>query len=340
MSSDRLRLSKSRITAFEQCPKRLWLMVHRPELALPDEDADGRFATGDAVGEEACAQCANGVIVEAEPDIRAALKTTKALLATRHEVPIFEATFEHEGVLVRIDILEPAGDGRWHIAEVKSAGRAKAYHHGELATQIWAARGAGLKVASAVIRHIDTSFVLTRPSDYRGIFKDVPLHDELEPLIAERGAIVASARTVLGGEEPIHAVGGHCSSPFTCEFTSNCHNDVAPGSEWPVTVLPGGGGKRWLEQGVEDIFALDPALLASPIHQRVHAATVTGVPYHDVAGARSAIESWAFPRTWLDFETISFVLPRWVGMRPYAQAPFQFSAHVRQPMVACRIVSF
>lgn len=37
---------------------------------------------------------------------------------------------------------------------------------------------------------------------------------------------------------------------------------------------------------------------------------------------------WAFPRTWLDFETIGFAVPRWIGTRPYQQVPFQFSAHV------------
>jgi len=44
----------------------------------------------------------------------------------------------------------------------------------------------------------------------------------------------------------------------------------------------------------------------------------------------AATKDWAFPRIWLDFETISFVIPRWVGTRPYQQIPFQFSAHVEE----------
>ena len=40
------------------------------------------------------------------------------------------------------------------------------------------------------------------------------------------------------------------------------------------------------------------------------------------------MSGWAYPRTWLDFETIAFALPRWVGTRPYQQVPFQFSAHI------------
>lgn len=327
MTGSRFGLSKSRISAFEQCPKRLWLMAHRPDLAPQEEVVDGRFAAGHAVGAEACAQCIGGVMVDAQPDLSSALAKTQELLGANESVPIFEATLEHEGVLVRVDILEPTGDGRWHMAEVKSTASAKVYHQGDLATQIWVARGAGVDIASAAIRHVDTSFVLREEGNYRGIFKDVQLLDALEPLVAERSAVVASARQVLQGNEPEDAVGDHCSSPFTCEFTSYCHQHIAAGPEWPVTVLPG-GGKRWLGQGIDDLFALDPALLSSPVHQRVHAATVSGLPYHDVEGARAAISNWDYPRTWLDFETISFVLPRWVGMRPYTQAPFQFSAHI------------
>jgi len=36
---------------------------------------------------------------------------------------------------------------------------------------------------------------------------------------------------------------------------------------------------------------------------------------------------WAWPRHYLDFETIAFAAPRWVDTRPYQQIPFQFSCH-------------
>jgi len=66
------------------------------------------------------------------------------------------------------------------------------------------------------------------------------------------------------------------------------------------------------------------------MHQRVHRATVSGEAYHDVDGAREALAGWAFLRNWLDFETIAFAVPRWIGTRPYQQVPFQFSAHVEE----------
>ena len=57
----RFGLSKSKITMFEQCPKRLWLSVHRRALAEQDEGAEARFATGHEVGAIACALLPDGV---------------------------------------------------------------------------------------------------------------------------------------------------------------------------------------------------------------------------------------------------------------------------------------
>ncbi|MFP5396254.1 MAG: hypothetical protein ACLGHF_08855 [Alphaproteobacteria bacterium] len=43
-------LSKSRITAFEQCPKKLWLSVHKREVAETQSQSELRFAAGHEVG--------------------------------------------------------------------------------------------------------------------------------------------------------------------------------------------------------------------------------------------------------------------------------------------------
>jgi hypothetical protein len=97
-----------------------------------------------------------------------------------------------------------------------------------------------------------------------------------------------------------------------------------------VTILPHGGGKQWLAEGIDDLLAIDRSRLTSVIHQRVYDATVTGEPYHDVEGASAAMEGWSYPRTWIDFETVMFASPRWAGTHPNQPIPFQFSAHVEQ----------
>ncbi len=45
------RLSKSRYTAFCQCPKNLWLKVNKPDVATVDEALLARFEQGNKVGD-------------------------------------------------------------------------------------------------------------------------------------------------------------------------------------------------------------------------------------------------------------------------------------------------
>jgi hypothetical protein len=331
-------LSKSTLTTFEQCAKRLWLQRHRPGLAEVDAQAEARFAAGHAVGEEACRQAsarsaamggAAGVMIEAKPDLAVAVTATRGLLENGHNAPIFEATFEHDGVLVRCDLLEPDGEGGWTMSVVKSSGGAKNYHRGDLATQLWVAREVGVPVSHAVIRHVDTGFVLAQEGALNGLFVDAELTQDLDDLVAERPALVAAARAVLARPEPDMEPGEQCSSPFACEFKGYCRSLLPAGPEWPVTDLPGGAGKKWAAQGIDDMFGLDPAQLSGRA-RRVYHSTVTDTIDHDPVGARAAMAGWAFPRTWLDFETIAHVLPRWIGTRPYEQVPFQFTAIVER----------
>ena len=72
-----LGLSKSRITAFEQCPKRLWLSVNRPELGNFDTSSKARLASGNDVGTIACNLHPDGVMVEAEPSLAVDTLATK-----------------------------------------------------------------------------------------------------------------------------------------------------------------------------------------------------------------------------------------------------------------------
>jgi len=51
-----------------------------------------------------------------------ALATTSKLMTSGAQEPIFEATLEHEGVLVREDVLLPTGGASWRI--VRSGRRA------------------------------------------------------------------------------------------------------------------------------------------------------------------------------------------------------------------------
>lgn len=270
-------------------------------------------------------------MIHAKPDLASALRRTGELLASGARGPIFEGTFERDGVLVRVDILEQ-GANAWRMAEVKSSTSVKNYHLSDVATQVWTLEGSGLELEDACVRHINRDFVLEREGDYRGLFVDTSVADAIEPLVADRGEVVEAARAVLEGPEPEQAIGDHCTDPFECEFQSYCKRGLVEPA-WPISLLPNTGRKlaqKWSLEGVVELTDVPPATLTNPLHARIHEATRSGTVFHDCDAALAATEAWAYPRTWLDFETIAFPVPRWLGTRPWEQIPFQFSAHVEQ----------
>jgi len=117
----RPRLSKSRIQSGRQCHKRLWLEVHQRDAAQSNDDAQGRMDEGTRFGELARHLLGGGLLIEADHfHAREALEETRhAFSLPRGAVPmVFEAAFEHQGVLVRADAIR-RGKLRDTLIEVK-----------------------------------------------------------------------------------------------------------------------------------------------------------------------------------------------------------------------------
>ncbi len=107
-------LSKSKLMAWRQCPKRLWLEVHRPALREDSAMARAAFEAGHAVGAVARRlydpQGRGRTVDVSALGVPAALEATPLLL---HEArPVFEAGFAAEGSLVFADVLLPVEEGQ------------------------------------------------------------------------------------------------------------------------------------------------------------------------------------------------------------------------------------
>lgn len=320
-----IRLSKSRILTHRQCPKRLWLQVHRPELAEDGADAVARMAAGTEVGELARALYPDGLLIDGGALSQALADTGRALrLGAR---PIFEATFEAEGVLVRADLLLPEQAGH-RMVEVKSSTSVKPYHVEDAAVQTWVAERAGVVVTRTEIAHLDNRFVYHGGGDYRGLFAYADISAEVRSFLPAIPTWIGAARATLAGNEPRIAAGDQCDDPFPCPFFGYC-SPAAEDEGFPPEILPRAGAlaAQLRAEGYADLRAVPEDRLTHPRHLRVWRATRQGRPELDQEAA-TALAALPYPRFHLDFETIGFAIPRWAGTRPYQQVPFQWSCHV------------
>ena len=99
-----IRLSKSKLMSALQCPKRLFLEIHQPELRERSESSERAFAIGNEVGEAARRAYKDGELIATKDPDQSVVETMVAL-AKRQNMTVFEAGFFHGAVLVRADIV-------------------------------------------------------------------------------------------------------------------------------------------------------------------------------------------------------------------------------------------
>jgi len=328
-------LSKSKLLAFRQCPRRLWLEVHRADLIEWSDQAQASFLVGHEVGEiarELYDPKGKGVVFEPKVEgYDEVVSRTAALIDAQR--PLFEAGFNAGGARAYVDVLLPVrrkGQKVWRMVEVKSSADVKDTHRDDVAIQACVARASGLKLDSLALAHINSQWVYPGGGDYQGLLKEVDLTDEAFGREEEVKDWIASAQTIVRRRrEPEIGVGRHCSDPYPCGFLDYCQRD-ADQVEFPVTWLPGNKNNKLRNlievEGVSDLRQVPDELL-NPKQLRVKTHTLAGSVYFDADGAASALAQHKLPALFLDFETINLAVPIWKGTRPFQQIPFQFSLH-------------
>lgn len=327
-------LSKSKILACRQCPKRLWLELNRPELR-DDSGSEMAFAIGNEVGDAARTVFdphGNGTFIDVAALGHSVALAQSAELLALGGGPLFEAGLTASGALAYADVMLPertAGPLRWHMIEVKSSSSVKDYQRDDLAIQSFIAAEAGVPLASASLAHINSAFVYPGDGQYEGLFTVVDLTEETTARHNEvREWLTRAQETANLLEEPAIDVGDHCYKPFPCGFIDHCNGDKT-WPDYPLSSLPRLHPSR--RAAIEAINIDDlrdvPDELLNATHLRVKEATITGVPYFDAAGAAAELAPYGWPALSLDFETIGLAVPRWPGTRPYQAIPFQFSLH-------------
>jgi len=333
------QLSKSKIIAFRQCPKRLWLELNKPELR-DDSASKVVFAIGNQVGEAARMifdPAGEALLIDID-----ALGWDEGFRLTAEwlsdgRAPIFEAALRIEGGLALADAMFPVsrngGATRWRMVEVKSSASVKDYHHDDLAVQAYIAERAGVDLAGAAIAHVDTSFVYPGGGDYSGLLVEADLTEEVRSRTAEVEEWFAEAQEVAAMErEPDLETGPHCSVPFDCPFRHYCdrHREKA---EYPLDSLYRlrGAEREALEaEGCTDLREVPDDRL-SPKNQLIKRQSIAGTAWFDAEGTAATLAPHTGTAFFLDFETIASAVPIWPGTRPYQQNPFQFSLHIREP---------
>ena len=329
-------LTKSKFVAGSQCLKRLYLAVHQPDLAAQPGDSDQAIIDqGQEVGLLARGIFPGGVAVEPK-NREEAIRATGELIGNPEIPAIFEGAFEHRDVFVRVDILQRRQDRRWRLIEVKSTTDVKDHHLDDVAIQHRVVGRSGIDLAASCLAHVNREYVYEGGSiDVHRFFRIRNLTRQVESLQSEITVQLRSEFRVLAMPvAPDVAAGHHCSNPVTCEFFDRCNPPLPDDHILRLPRIHVRTVSKLAALGVQSIKDIPEDHPLSGRLRRACTCVRTGTPWFgpEIKGELRALE---YPLYYMDFETVNPAIPRFAGMRPYDQIPFQWSVHVqRQPGAA------
>jgi hypothetical protein len=345
-----IMLTKSDLASFRQCPRKLWLEHHRPDL-IPQNDPTlwRRANDGNIVGAKARELLGPNVIwPKSEDDRCAAADAVLTLLAANPNLPAVEVPMFRDGLYARADALIPSPAGGYVIRETKAStfplkpdkltpGKPEEHHLDDVAIQAWIYQATGLPLAGAELNLLNNQWRYPGNNDYSGLFRQLSVTTDIQTRIPEVPKWHAASQRILAGDLPDIQTGKQCTKPYACPFHDHCTTLDTPGPEHPLALLPGIGGKNLAKKLNErrgytalhephpsELIGADAALFC-----RMQTAHRTGQPILEPDSA-AAFATLPYPRFYFDFEGIDLPVPRWTGVRPYEQIPFQWSCHIER----------
>ena len=354
------RLSKSRYTAFCQCPKNLWLKVNKPEEAVVDDATQARFEQGNEVGDLAVGLFGEYKEAHAEkPDggLDLAVMTEQTCQWMNEGVEnICEASFIFEGNYCAVDILRRNGDG-WDIYEVKSSSfpeydgkEAKLEKYApDIAYQKWVLTQCGVEVKNTFLVCLNSNYVRHGELDIKQLFAIIDMKELVDNEYLKVPTQVKLAMNVLSdGNEPDIDLDKHCMKPYKCAFLDYCKRQHGvPEDELTAFDLYNMKFSEKLKYyhagriSFEDVLVelqnkmSDPKYIKKPtktlpIQQMQVECTLNHTEHIDKNGIREFLSKLSYPLYFLDFETMQDAVPRYDNAKVYAQIPFQYSLHIKR----------
>lgn len=321
-------LTKSTFMRGVQCPKFLYL-GDREKVPAPTPEDQFRMDLGKKAGEFARNYFPGGVLVD-HPSIDERLTQTQKAIQSGSLI-IYEATFIHDEVQVKVDILRrETVSSPWEIWEAKGFTNKKSHeaeYLPDIAIQTWVLKNQkGISYGSSHLIYLDREATTSNPPD---LFTSENVTEEIKPLLNEMPKLLSEMKKVLkANKSPEVKISSHCNSPRPCPFKEKCWSHVPDPSI--LDLFTRGNKVNLWKQLYQNVLSLeDPnAKGSTPLHEIILRVERTGEPHIAAGLIKDIIEKkWKYPLYFLDFETFTDSVPKFDGMNPWAQIPFQFSLH-------------
>jgi hypothetical protein len=325
-------LSKSDYVTYLKHPAWLWMKKHAKSMLPPiDAATQALFDTGHEFEKYAEALYPGGVTLgfnDYDEYLSLPERTLEAL--DQGTKTIFQGRFEHGQLTFICDIIQVVEGREVDLIEIKSSTSAKPEHIVDLAFQMVVLERCGYQVRDIYVIHVNSQYVRSGPIEPAEITTKTKVTDEVKD---------ANDFTLQKIEEALEII----ALP-DCPDTSPLLADKAAFKEWLEIYKH---LKKTKPESIYDLCQMDATTLQNlqannislikdippdfdlKVKQRMQVEALhQGHPTININKIRELLSSYTYPLYFLDYETLSSLVPYFDGLRPYQQLPFQYSLHI------------
>ena len=211
----------------------------------------------------------------------------------------------------------------------------KEHHLNDAAIQAWVMDGSGIPLSRIEINYLDGQWRYPSGGYYSDLFRQLDVTTDTGIRKLQVPVWISQAQTILAASMPYIMMGAQSNTPYACPFRSFCEKLDPVGPEHPIELLPDSAGKKLAKKLRESkgyVSILEPSQdeltgAQAELYRWIQQAHRTG---HSVlvAGCDAKMAAMPHLRYFFDFEGIDLLVPRWAGIRPYDQIPFQWPCHI------------
>ncbi len=329
-----MQLSKSDYLMFLKHPAWMWLKKH-DKYKLPPIDANTQaiFDAGHAFEAYGEALFPGGVTLGFSKYDEYLTLPDRTGAAVAGDAPaLFQGRVEAGELTCIFDVLQRVEGNQFDLYEIKSSTKEKPEHILDLAFQKRVLEQSNVRIKNVYVIVVNTEYIRSGDIDPSGLTRTIDVTERVTALTDETQANITRALEVLHAPScpdlsPRHADQVYLRDWLEIFLTLKLETD--PYSIYqinpPISDLLG----ELEDQGIERLHDIPDGFdFSSSKHARQVELTKLGQPMIQAERIGKFLDAFQFPLYFLDYETMSSVVPPVDGSHPYQQIPTQYSVHI------------
>ncbi|MBQ8164621.1 MAG: DUF2779 domain-containing protein [Clostridia bacterium] len=321
------------------CGKKIWLDKNLPHNSEVSFDLEGDYANS-SVRNFAYESFAESTRIRSDlPEIMAAetkrvmksffdsvrnVNSEKTTSAAR--LILTDAVFTFNEITVCIDRLLCRADGLIEICEIKAATHVKDSFIKDLSFKYAVLSLMGYTVKRVYIRYINGAYVKQGKIDANKFFFYKDVTESAKVYSSDMLGIIKESLCMA--EEPFCNIGYGCLSPHKCNYWGYCTGELPDDNVFNIAGLSMDRKFELYDSGIISFEDIEKNRSVSPRQmEQVSSVLHLSAPKINKKELVKFLDCLTFPLYFLDFETFQSAIPRFDGVSPFTQIPFQYSLH-------------